>query len=499
MSTLSIAAYTTSVIVCVLFGAFALYLSKKLQHRNADTEFFLTARSSSNCTKITWSFYAASVGAWTLFGPPSYALTAGIIGVASYAVATGIPIFIVAFFGNKIQARYPNVVSLSDFVHWRFGPTLQYFVAFIMLFNMATALIAEYTSIGDLFESIIGASRIPYVIMVGVITMAYTATGGLYVSIVTDQGQAVMSILFVVIMIIYIAVTFRLPLRTPLPEALGPNYYGWGSIATMPISLFAGTCFSEAMWQRVWASEDPRALKKGALLAMLITTLVIFFLGFCGFLAAWGGLDTSNANVVLFTLLGHGGDAPVWITVIVTMLAVCMNTSAVDSMQNALVDSISSVFLKTRPVWWSRVLVVVVNVPLIILSLKGYQVMNLFLLSNLVTTCFILPVFMGLWEGRGRHMVNTASVLIGCMSGFGSVMVYGTLVKGNLRDGMYYTFFAGYTYPPFLLALGFSGVGLVISGFLISLVFPDYGKRPKIVEHAVETSKLSKIDQQLYE
>ncbi|KAK9712816.1 hypothetical protein K7432_006888 [Basidiobolus ranarum] len=494
MTTLTIAAYTVSSIVCVVFGAFALYLSKKLQHRNADTEFFLTARNSSNCTKITWSFYAASVGCWTLFGPPSYALDAGIVGLTAYAVATGIPIFIVAFFGNKIQARYPHVLSLSDFVRWRFGNTLQYFVAIIMIFNVATALIAEYTSIGDLFESIIGTTRIPIVVIVGVITMIYTATGGLYVSIVTDQGQAVMSLLFVVIMIIYIAATFRLPLPSQLPPELAPNYLGWGSIATMPISLFAGTCFSEAMWQRVWASEDPRALRRGAIIAMIITTLVIFFLGFCGFLAAWGGLDTSNPNVILFTLLGHGGTAPVWITVIVTMLAVVMNTSAVDSMQNALVDSVSSVFLKSQPVWMSRILVFVVNVPLAIISLKGYQVMNLFLLSNLVTTCFILPVFMGLWQGPGRHMINTVSVFIGCFSGFASVMVYGTIVKGNLKDGMYFTFFAGYQYPPFLLALGFSGIGLIVSGFLISLIFPNYGKKIEVQKVEKVTSKISIIE-----
>ncbi|KAK9709858.1 hypothetical protein K7432_008755, partial [Basidiobolus ranarum] len=233
MSTLTIAAYTTSTIVCVAFGIFALYLSKKTQQRNEDTEFFLTARNSSSRAKITWSFYAAAVGAWTLFGPPSYALNAGIVGLVAYAVATGIPIFLVAFFGNKIQTRYPHVISLSDFVRWRFGETLKYFVALVMIFNMGIALIAEYTSIGDLFETGIGTTRIPIVIIIGVITMIYTATGGLYVSIVTDQGQAILSLVFVAIMIVYVAATFRLPLPSELPPNLAPNYYGWGAIATM--------------------------------------------------------------------------------------------------------------------------------------------------------------------------------------------------------------------------------------------------------------------------
>ncbi len=36
----------------------------------------------------------------------------------------------------------------------------------------------------------------------------------------------------------------------------GTNKPGYSSIFVMPASLFTATVFSEAMWQRAWASSD---------------------------------------------------------------------------------------------------------------------------------------------------------------------------------------------------------------------------------------------------
>ncbi len=55
---------------------------------------------------------------------------------------------------------------------------------------MGIAMTAEYTAVGDLFELVIGTNRVPIVVIIGVVSMLYTAYGGLYVSIITDQWQA---------------------------------------------------------------------------------------------------------------------------------------------------------------------------------------------------------------------------------------------------------------------------------------------------------------------
>lgn len=50
--------------------------------------------------------------------------------------------------------------------------------------------------------------------------------------------------------------------------------------------------------------------------------------------------------------------------------AVTMSTSAVDSLQNALVDTISGVYLKKVNLLWTRLLVLVLTVPCLVVSLR---------------------------------------------------------------------------------------------------------------------------------
>ena len=46
---------------------------------------------------------------------------------------------------------------------------------------------AEFTAVGDMFAIVIGSIRWPMVVLIGLVSAGYTAYGGLYVSIVTDQ------------------------------------------------------------------------------------------------------------------------------------------------------------------------------------------------------------------------------------------------------------------------------------------------------------------------
>ncbi len=99
----------------------------------------------------------------------------------------------------------------------------------------------------------------------------------------------------------------HLPCRYPIPDPLpsyaagdafdlGPNEPGWTSLFTLSVSLLAATVFSEAMWQRVWASESKPTLRKGALIGCCLTIVVIFLSGFGGWLAMAGGLATADTN-----------------------------------------------------------------------------------------------------------------------------------------------------------------------------------------------------------
>jgi hypothetical protein len=67
---------------------------------------------------------------------------------------------------------------------------------------------------------------------------------------------------------------------------------------------------------------------------------------------------------------GKAAAAQVWIMVVVAVLSATMSESAIDSLQNAVVDNISGTFLKFLPLIWTRVLVCVLNIPVMVVSLQ---------------------------------------------------------------------------------------------------------------------------------
>ncbi len=87
-----------------------------------------------------------------------------------------------------------------------------------------------------------------------------------------------------------------------MPVLQGVNKYGYSAIFSMPVGLFAATVFSEAMWQKVWASENRAAVIFGGAVGGFLTTIAVFLFGFGGWLAAWGGFInySTNANLFLF-------------------------------------------------------------------------------------------------------------------------------------------------------------------------------------------------------
>ena len=76
------------------------------------------------------------------------------------------------------------------------------------------------------------------------------------------QVQAFASLAMVLVLFIFVCATFRAPLPRPLPvELRASNFAGLSSIAVMPISLVSATIYSEAMWQRCWATASRKCAR----------------------------------------------------------------------------------------------------------------------------------------------------------------------------------------------------------------------------------------------
>ena len=213
---------------------------------------------------------------------------------------------------GQVKAMYPTAGSLGDVMTMRYGPVMKGCIVIVALFNMSIFMLAEFTTIGALFQDFVGSKNYPIIIVMAVLTTGYSCYGGLVVSIVTDQIQAIVSLLFLLVLSIYVWVWFKQPLEAgwgDLKPLLGPNEAGLGAIYVMPASLMASTLFNEGMWQRVWAAQDRRALQNGAIGGCCAVITAIFLFGLFGYIACWGGLvdyASTNVNLYLFQVRGRG-------------------------------------------------------------------------------------------------------------------------------------------------------------------------------------------------
>jgi SSS family solute:Na+ symporter len=531
------AVYGIAVPLVVLVAMYAVYVGYVMRGRIQDTESFLTARGEVGWGKIAWSFYAGAVGAWVIAAPPAYGVAGGILGLAMYSLSSGLPFLLIAFVGSSVRSRLPHVLSFTDYMGWRFGLVSQVVAGCLTVFNMCITLLAEYTTIGTIYQACVGSP--PYIIMlvVGFVTLAYTTYGGLLVSIYTDQVQAIASVVLFSLLTVYLAVTFRPP-SLPLPPPCQPTdpfcisgtpnchefqdagvtcpTTGYSSIFVMPASLFTATIFSEAMWQRAWAAETERTLHIGAIAGAAAVVTVVFIAGLCGLLAAWAGLISDaasqgidNPNLYLFLVL-NGGDPPPsvtvynWMGVVCVVLATVMNEGAVDSLQNGLTSAVTSFVSPMVSGWrlrYTRGVVVGVNVLLLGVAVwlvdgqPKVGVLELFLMTNLLCCCAALPALFGThtplipYFGGGTFTLAFFSSILGTSvfganyyfehfpDGFQDPYVPGrTYVGGSLFWALVYTWIGnGYRWQFFLVPLCVSSLSVALGAAVNACLWSLWG------------------------
>lgn len=104
-----------------------------------------------------------------------------------------------------------------------------------------------------------------------------------------------------------------------------------------------------------------------------------------------------------------------------------------DSLQNALTSIFSRDLVKLgwNPVLITRILLVGINIPAIIMSAKQYDVISLFLVADIVCATSAVPLFSGLqvvdWANGWIPAPTELGAFLGCLSGVITVIVNGYL------------------------------------------------------------------------
>ena len=433
-------------LVSILFAGIGIIYSK--QHQGLEN--YLTANRSVGTASLTTSFVASALGAWILFGPASAATWGGIGSVIGYSLGTAFPMIALIFLGTKLRKVFPKGKTLTEFIHHKFGENLFKLILLLTIFYMFIFLCAEVTAISMLVNYISGTPLWITAILVVVTTLTYTLYGGLRASIFTDNLQ-----FFIVIILLFICayylfylnyddISFQV-IQTNSKHLLSSRYIpNYTAGLTFFIAVAATNLFHQGNWQRVFAAKNNKVLKDSLWISFIIIIPIVFFMGISGIIAI--SLNSKvNPDLAFFSILLK--DNTEFLSVLIIILAVSLTVSTIDTLVNAISslivvdgknfyrDAKKKDFLRL-----SRIIIIILSIISLIIASKGFSILYLFLLADLLCCAAVFTVFYGFYQKEFNERNAMISILIGLFFGlllfpnpdFSKSILVGTLLVFDL-------------------------------------------------------------------
>jgi len=437
-------------IVSLVFALIGILYSKK--YRNLSN--YLTAGRNIGSLSLTTSLVASALGAWILFGPASAATWGGIGSVIGYALGTAFPMIAFIFLGTKIRKVFPKGNTLTEFIYQKFGKKLFKLILILTVFYMFIFLCAEVTAVSMLINYISGTPLWLTATLIVITTLIYTLYGGLRASIFTDNIQFFIVLILLFILVYYLFsinlnhISFEL-VKNNSADLLSSKYIpNYTAGLTFFIAVAATNLFHQGNWQRVFAAKNDEVLKKSLMLSFVIIIPIVFFMGISGIIAI--SIDAKvNPDLAFFSILLK--DRAEFLSIAIVILAVSLTVSTVDTLVNAIssivvVDGkkIYRKSLKSNFLTLSKFFIIILSIISLIIASKGYSILYLFLLADLLCCAAVFTVFYGFYQKSFSEKNSIVSILSGLFLGlllfpnpdFSKSLLVGTMLPFDLFPQM---------------------------------------------------------------
>lgn len=392
------------------------------KRQRLDAESYVSGRNSLKFWPLSATLFASGAGAWVLFGPAETAVSAGVLGLLGYALGSALSLAVFYWIGSRIRKLMPKGHSLTEYVLHRFGKWMYLLILLISVFFMGIALAAELTGIALAGKIAFGLKLGATAAIVGIGTMAYTALGGFKASVFTDKIQA--AFIIPLLLLIFISGFFLVgdfDIGSSLKSNLGWNLAGFEFALTLIIGVVGAEMFDQMWWQRAYAGKDDKAMKRAYIFTGIAIALVVLLAGLFGFFAL--GFDAaSDPSAAMFSFLML--KAPLWIIYSAMVLGIALIMSTMDSLLNAIASVLTIDFIRIKPkaskktvMNFAYIVTVVIALIAIFIATKGYSVLYLFLLADLLCVAAVFPVFFGMWNARITGRAALLASLAGLAAG----------------------------------------------------------------------------------
>ena len=441
----------SSLTVIVLVGIFFILLGYLNSKKFVNNNNYIVGERDENTFSLTASLTASALGAWILFGPASAATWGGIGAVIGYALGTAAPMLFLYNFGPKIRKEFPNGLTLTEFIKKRFGTGILKICLFLILFYLTIFLIAEVTAIAALLKY---TSEVPLWITAAitlVICLLYILRGGFKLSIITDKYQFSFIVVIIFSSLFLIFGKIDIPsleiIKQNSPNLIDKNYLpNYTAGLTFFIAVAATNLFHQGNWQRVFSAKNNRILKSSLIYSSLITFIIVFWMGYTGLLSL-----SLNSKVIpdlaFFDLLLDKKNSAVVIAILI--LAMSLTLSTIDTLINAIssliiIDgkfvnkSLEGKQVKNK----ANIIILLLSVLVFLLASKGFSILYLFLLADLLCCAAVITIFYGFFNKKINTKLASYTIFIGLFSGllfFPSQNFQSSILVGNLISIEYFT------------------------------------------------------------
>lgn len=431
---------TTVVIVGLFFIGLGYLNSKKI----TDNKSYIVGDRGENTFSLTASLTASALGAWILFGPASAATWGGIGAVIGYALGTAAPMLFLYNFGPKIRKEFPKGLTLTEFIKKRFGIGILKICLFLILFYLIIFLIAEVTAIASLLKFI---SQVPLWITAGVtliICLLYILRGGFKLSIITDKYQFTFIVLIILASLLIILSNLDLSsfeiIKKNSPNLIDKNYLpNYTAGLTFFIAVAATNLFHQGNWQRVFSAKNNSILKSSLIYSSIIIFFIVFWMGYSGLLSY-----SLNPKVIpdlaFFDLILNEKNSLIIIGILI--LAMSLTLSTIDTLINAISsliivngNQINKNLNGKKVKDQANIIILLLSVLVFILASKGYSILYLFLLADLLCCAAVITIFYGFFNKKINSKLAAYSIICGLISGllfFPSQNFQTSILVGNL-------------------------------------------------------------------
>lgn len=356
-----------------------------------------------------------------------------------YALAGAFPLLLFAVFGPMIRKHTPQGFVLTEWVRQRYGITAG------LVFSACTVLTIYLFSVGELSSvqaavtTMTGMDGLPALLVESLFTATYTSFGGFFVSFFTDNIQAPMFIILLIIAMISIGVTVPIDHSLVGPSGLlKANPVGWKLVYILPVAILFNDSFMASFWMRTFAARSDKDLWIGCSIAAVGAFVICSAVGVTGLFAVWSGLldpasETfyEDSSLAFYYVLLQ---MPRWIHGFVLVFAVCLSTCTFDSLVSAMASTISNDWFRNRVrLIWVRLIVFAMMAPIIIVALRAPNVLNIWLITDILAASIVPSIFMGL--SKYMWWITGVEIITSLVGGLLTTFIFGTIYYGNADAG----------------------------------------------------------------